>query len=115
MFTEMFVKEPAGPGNIGVLLGILEEPSYKLRFTTVKLFATMVGNCPKQIQDCTAFKFLHDAASVSIVFDFTSSAKPHSPSVVVVASAGALVLHYVHRLLWCNVDAARMIVLGKAY
>ncbi|XP_071442563.1 general vesicular transport factor p115 [Hetaerina americana] len=47
-FTEMFIKQPE---NVGLILGLMEEYDFNVRWPAVKLFTFMLSNKPKEIQE----------------------------------------------------------------
>ncbi len=47
MFTEMFVKKA---DNVVLLLALLEETNFHVRFNTVRLLTTLLGNRARQLQ-----------------------------------------------------------------
>eukprot|EP00045_Choanoeca_perplexa_P014743 m.175459 g.175459 ORF g.175459 m.175459 type:complete len:883 (+) comp16780_c0_seq1:82-2730(+) len=49
MFTEIFVKNVE---NVLILLILLEEVDFYVRFNTVKLLTVLLGNRPRQLQSC---------------------------------------------------------------
>ncbi|KAJ3295360.1 Vesicle-mediated ER to Golgi transport protein [Borealophlyctis nickersoniae] len=49
MFTEIYVKDPA---NVTLLLDVLEEVDFYVRFDTVELLTTLLKNAGNRLQDC---------------------------------------------------------------
>ncbi|KAJ3083152.1 Vesicle-mediated ER to Golgi transport protein, partial [Quaeritorhiza haematococci] len=49
MFTEIYIKDPR---NVHLLLDILEEVDFYVRFYSVQLLATLLNNMGPQLQDC---------------------------------------------------------------
>jgi hypothetical protein len=49
MFTEIYVKNP---GNVTLLLDILVETDFYIRYHTVELLTTLLTNMDSQVQDC---------------------------------------------------------------
>ncbi|KND03311.1 uncharacterized protein SPPG_02358 [Spizellomyces punctatus DAOM BR117] len=49
MFTEIYTKDPA---NVTLLLDILEEVDFYVRFNTVQLLSTLLQNTGARLQDC---------------------------------------------------------------
>ncbi|XP_046405737.1 general vesicular transport factor p115 [Ischnura elegans] len=47
-FTEIFIKQPE---NVGLILGLMEEYEFNVRWPAVKLFTSMLANKPKEIQE----------------------------------------------------------------
>ncbi|KAG8230443.1 hypothetical protein J437_LFUL014707, partial [Ladona fulva] len=47
-FTEIFIKHPE---NVGLILGLMEEYEFNVRWPAVKLFSAMLTNKPKEIQE----------------------------------------------------------------
>jgi hypothetical protein len=49
MFTEIYVKNP---GNVTLLLDILEETDFYIRYHTVEFLCTLLRNMGEKLQEC---------------------------------------------------------------
>lgn len=62
MFTEIFTKNSE---NVALLLAILEEPDFQIKYNTIKLLTLLVSNAPKRMQE----SFLSTSQGLSRVMD----------------------------------------------
>eukprot|EP00041_Stephanoeca_diplocostata_P037680 m.1436715 g.1436715 ORF g.1436715 m.1436715 type:complete len:1067 (+) comp25084_c0_seq3:163-3363(+) len=66
MFTEIFTKDTE---NVALLLAILEEPDFQIKYNTIKLLTLLVSNAPKRMQE----SFLSTSQGLSCVMDHLNS------------------------------------------